>query len=277
MTDSVKAEKNRQISPLVEGVDKKYLYDYYKNQQEDLHRMYYKDRYRKHKQEKRLHIIKELLKGYNHKDDLILDLGCGDGYAFSYSLNGYPVKTYLGLDLSKEKLKKVLGNIKHSSAIVGDAENLPISNKSVNTVLCLETLEHLLDPLATFKEVERVLKPGGIFLLSVPIDSPLQRILIQGIKKLTPQRSSRFNEHLHVFTNASIKCFFKETNFKVLTKRFCGFNFPFLSLVTHKLPYRIFSSIDNLLSKIPLQCFGIGTKFSLSVGREYLVIVAQKT
>lgn len=266
---------DKRISPVVEGLDKKRLYDYYKDQQEDFSRMY-KDKYRKNKQRRRLDIIKELLSGYNNMDNFILDIGCGDGYASSYLLNGYLLKTYFGLDLSAQKLKIVLNRIKCSSAIIGDAENLPVSDASVHTVLCLETLEHLLNPIATLKEIERILKPGGISLISIPIDSALQKILVKGMRKLSKKRNSHFNEHIHLFTMRSINPFLDGTSFKVLTKLFCGFNFPLLDLIATRLPYGVFSSIDNLLCKLPLQCFGIGTKFGLSFGREYLILAVQK-
>lgn len=270
-----KLSGGQKIFPLVEVLDKKKLHAYYKDQQEDFFRMY-KDKYRQHKQRHRLDIIKELLKGYNSKNNFILDIGCGDGYASSYILNDYPLKTYFGLDLSIEKLKKVLRQVRCSRAIIGDAENLPILDASVHIVLCLETLEHLINPIDTLKDIERVLKPGGISLISIPIDSPLQKVLIKVVKKFTKEKASHFNEHIHVFTMRSINRLFNGTSLKVLNKQFCGFNFPLLDLIASQLPYRVFSSIDNFLCKFPLQCFGIGTNFSLSFGREYLILAIQK-
>lgn len=61
-------------------------------------------------------------------------------------------------------------NIDQSSSpdILGDASALPISNNSMDTVICSELLEHVPDPKAILREVWRVLKKEGILLLSTP-------------------------------------------------------------------------------------------------------------
>ena len=52
--------------------------------------------------------------------------------------------------------------------IVGDARTMPISDSCVDVVLITQVLEHVPDPIAVIAEIRRVLKPGGILLLSVP-------------------------------------------------------------------------------------------------------------
>lgn len=44
----------------------------------------------------------------------------------------------------------------------------PVADTSYDTVLCSEVLEHLADPAAALREINRVLKPGGKLILSVP-------------------------------------------------------------------------------------------------------------
>lgn len=268
-------KKPKKLFKIVENVDKKTLHNYYKNQQEDISRMY-EDRHRQNKQKRRLEIIKEIINVFNNTDDFILDIGCGDGYASSYILNGYPISAYFGLDMSNKKLRNVLQKVRYSRVIMGDGENLPFADKSFSKVLCLETLEHLIDPPATIREIQRILKPGGIALISIPVDSPLQGLLIRIIKKIRRNKNSRFDEHIQLFTAQSINALLEECGLSVLTKRFCGFNFPLSNLILESLPYDVFSKIDNSLCRIPLQCFGIGTKFGLSFGREYAVFAVQK-
>jgi len=45
--------------------------------------------------------------------------------------------------------------------IVGSAENLPIADNSVDTVICIALLGHVLYPYVVLNEAFRVLKPGG--------------------------------------------------------------------------------------------------------------------
>lgn len=50
-----------------------------------------------------------------------------------------------------------------------ERERFPHADNSFDLVLCLEVLEHLaIDPMAMMAEVNRVLKPGGLFILSTP-------------------------------------------------------------------------------------------------------------
>jgi SAM-dependent methyltransferase len=48
------------------------------------------------------------------------------------------------------------------------AESVPLAADSVDAVICAELLEHVPDPRAVLGEVARVLRPGGVLLISVP-------------------------------------------------------------------------------------------------------------
>ncbi|MEB3830086.1 class I SAM-dependent methyltransferase [Phormidium sp. CCY1219] len=52
--------------------------------------------------------------------------------------------------------------------IVGDAHAMPFENASFDLVISKDTLEHFLDPFQSVKEVYRILKPGGLFIIWVP-------------------------------------------------------------------------------------------------------------
>ena len=49
-----------------------------------------------------------------------------------------------------------------------EADQIPVSDARFDVVLCTEVLEHLTNPRQTLEEFCRVLKPGGILLLTVP-------------------------------------------------------------------------------------------------------------
>lgn len=55
--------------------------------------------------------------------------------------------------------------------IVSDINSIPASDKSFDVVLCTEVLEHVPDPLASLKEMARLLKPGGTIIITVPFCS----------------------------------------------------------------------------------------------------------
>lgn len=57
--------------------------------------------------------------------------------------------------------------------VVADASEIPLSDASVDVVVCTEVLEHLASPSHCIAEILRILKPGGIFIGSAPFVFPV--------------------------------------------------------------------------------------------------------
>lgn len=55
--------------------------------------------------------------------------------------------------------------------IVSDITSIPVQDGSFDAVMCTEVLEHVPDPVAALKELNRVLRPGGYLLLTAPFAS----------------------------------------------------------------------------------------------------------
>jgi SAM-dependent methyltransferase len=116
---------------------------------------------------KRLDIIEKWCRPYKGK--VILDVGCEEGYLFSRFSPGQGF--LVGIDFLEGPLKRAR---KHSSVILGDAQALPIRDKSVDVSVCSETLEHVEEPRRVLKELDRVTK--GKVILSVPDDGNTRRV-----------------------------------------------------------------------------------------------------
>jgi SAM-dependent methyltransferase len=54
------------------------------------------------------------------------------------------------------------------SAKIPDATCLPFSDGSFDAAACIEVLEHLFEPQRAVSEVLRVLRPGGVLIVTVP-------------------------------------------------------------------------------------------------------------
>jgi ubiquinone/menaquinone biosynthesis C-methylase UbiE len=110
-------------------------------------------------------------------EDRILDLGCGEG---RHAITAYMLKNVesVGIDLSLDDLQTTKkrfcefadpGNEEKSLVIsVANGYQLPFADHSFDKVICSEVLEHIPDYAAVIAEIERVLKPGGLFAVSVP-------------------------------------------------------------------------------------------------------------
>lgn len=55
--------------------------------------------------------------------------------------------------------------------IVSDITCIPRPDKSFDAIMCTEVFEHVPDPVAALKELNRLLKPGGYLLITAPFAS----------------------------------------------------------------------------------------------------------
>lgn len=87
-----------------------------------------------------------------------LDIGAGQ-MAWHNLLSQY-YATYLSGDLAREHIElDLLFDVTHP---------LPFADKTFDTLFCCSVLEHTLEPWQAFVEMERVLAPGGIAIISIP-------------------------------------------------------------------------------------------------------------
>lgn len=96
----------------------------------------------------------------------VLDVGCADG-AIAQHLPA--ITSYLGLDYpaTADLLYRT------RPQVYGDAAALPFRDRSFDTVMMLDVLEHVADPEAALSEASRVLAPGGQLLITIPFAYPL--------------------------------------------------------------------------------------------------------
>jgi SAM-dependent methyltransferase len=94
----------------------------------------------------------------------VLDLGCGTG-AVAQALD--LTHTVTGLDMSEKALDYCRAR-GLTRLVQGDAMALPFPDASFDAVIALDVFEHLPDDEASFRECLRVLRPGGVLVLSVP-------------------------------------------------------------------------------------------------------------
>ena len=114
---------------------------------------------------------KNIIEGLELKNgDKILDVGCGDGYYLHLLSNlGLNLKL-VGTDDDELGLKKAKTNLnKNIKLVQADLmKNLPFKHSLFDKIVMSEVAEHLLNDLKGLREVNRVLKPGGILVLTVP-------------------------------------------------------------------------------------------------------------
>ena len=111
----------------------------------------------------------------------LLDVGCGTGYHLArYRERGFEIA---GMDGSEEMLKQARIANPSIDFKQGDVEKIPFDSNSFDIVLCIEVLRYLPDINPCVGEIVRVLKPGGIALVTAA--PPLQANLYPPINRIT--------------------------------------------------------------------------------------------
>ena len=110
---------------------------------------------------------RNILPDFNNSHKVILDIGCGIGQTFvAAGIAEDDSRTLIGLDNEIEPLLygvREFPNVKFINAL---ADQLPIASSSIDKVVSRVTIPYTNIPV-TFKEINRVLKPGGEIWLTL--------------------------------------------------------------------------------------------------------------
>lgn len=116
------------------------------------------------------------------RKEKILEIGCGRGFYLRTLKSVWPEIDVTGVDINSKYLEIARGfmkdlrgdlkdDLKESLRVklrVADATDLPFKNDSFDRIIASEVLEHIPDDEKAIAEMYRVLKPGGIALVTVP-------------------------------------------------------------------------------------------------------------
>jgi 2-polyprenyl-3-methyl-5-hydroxy-6-metoxy-1,4-benzoquinol methylase len=112
----------------------------------------------------------ELALEHLHTENNVLDMACGAGWG-TRMLAGKARKV-TGIDLAaadifSDEPDALPANLEYK---VGDVTHMPFADEIFDVITAFELLEHV-DADACLREARRVLKPGGLFMLSTPQNS----------------------------------------------------------------------------------------------------------
>ena len=101
------------------------------------------------------------------KGGAILDLGCGTGYGTVELFGGTSI---VGADVSAEAVAYARANYGREGVTFLEAscEALPLTDHQFDLITCFEVIEHLENWRGLLAEAQRLLRPGGSFVVSTP-------------------------------------------------------------------------------------------------------------
>jgi len=188
--------------------------------------------------------------------DAMVELGCGDGSLLREVADALGIRDVYGVDIDEMALKKAAcRDIKVFKADL-NSDPLPFKDDFFDIVLMEEVIEHLVNPYNAIREAYRVLKRGGLFLLSTPnLAWWLNRLaLLLGYQPYWSECSTIYNVgkfkrnlrqplsgHLRLYTYKALKQLLELHGFQVIASKGVTYN---------NLP-SVFKHLDRLISKVP--------------------------
>jgi ubiquinone/menaquinone biosynthesis C-methylase UbiE len=107
----------------------------------------------------------------------VLDIACGTGYGSTILATEGQARRIVGIDLARDALANACGSpLRHKvSFAIGRAERLPLRPETFDVVVSMETIEHLSEPEPFLLELRRVLRAGGLAVVSTPLNNTESR------------------------------------------------------------------------------------------------------
>jgi 2-polyprenyl-3-methyl-5-hydroxy-6-metoxy-1,4-benzoquinol methylase len=187
---------------------------------------------------KRLKTLNSLSK----KKGRLLDIGCGEGLFLEIAKrDGWDV---IGTELSSFAVNHI--REKHGIQVFkGEIVDIGLPDKSFDAVTMWHVLEHTTDPIMTLKEIKRVIKEDGIFILAVPnLNNYPSKWVYRIVKGRRMHLFSPEDRELHLyhFTPKTIELALEKTGFGV--ERII----PDMGII--QWPIRIINYIEYLVSPL---------------------------
>lgn len=125
--------------------------------------------------ERKRRLLKTLLCHVQHGES-VLDIGCGGGLFTKAMYDaGYAVT---GMDISEKAINLARKQFSECKFKIITNGIIPSPDETFAAVWCTEVIEHVLDVHMFLSEINRVLKPGGILILTTPYHGWLKNLLI---------------------------------------------------------------------------------------------------
>ena len=176
------------------------------------------------------------------KKPLIVDLGVGPGLLSIEILNRFSDVRVIGIDPSVEMINHAKKTIKNDNfqAKLGKAEDIPLDSGKVDVVVSRFTLTYWDNPSEGFLEINRVLKPSGIFIFEVlNKDFPKWRLFLLKLKMhIKSADSNVIKYHIDAYKTAYsfdyVEQLFRDSNFEIFYKEYDKKAWKFLIIAKKK-------------------------------------------
>lgn len=141
-----------------------------------------------------------------HQPECVLDVGCGTGRLLRRAYRYWPEAQLIGVDPADGMIERAKLLTPNATFFTSMAETLPLQDASVDLALSTTSFHHWQDQAAGIREIARVLRPGGYFML-VDISMPEWLVGVFRLKRIhspTQMRELFDQAGLHVQTQQKL-------------------------------------------------------------------------
>ncbi len=100
-----------------------------------------------------------------HQPESVLDVGCGTGRLLRRAYRYWPEAQLIGVDPAQGMIEKAKLLTPNATFFTAMAESSPLQDNSVDLAISTTSFHHWQDQAAGIREIARVLRPGGYFML----------------------------------------------------------------------------------------------------------------
>jgi malonyl-CoA O-methyltransferase len=153
--------------------------------------------------------------------DTILDVGTGTGALLHCLRSIYPEASLCGVDLAYNMCLRTVSKLDgYCLAIVGDAENLPITDGAIDLVVSSSALQWVGDISRCLQELRRVLKPGATICIAFFCEGTLSELQRSFMDAACNDGDSVVTARLHRFRSIDeVKSILEKMDFEQIVLR----------------------------------------------------------
>ena len=197
------------------------------------------------------------------RDLAVLDNMCGTGVFLDRLSRDF--QFVVGADISLDMVQRTSAGARTQlkGLVCADADRLPFADSSFDVVNVRGALHHVNPVHTALSEMRRVLRPGGLAIISEPCDD---FFVVRKMRELMYSRMSYFDEEEKTFLSADLVSALRSTGFRIRDRKRFGFLayallgypdvVPRLEFL-HHLPFssalsRTLIAIDKVLARTPV-------------------------
>lgn len=161
------------------------------------------------------------------KNPVIVDVGVGPGLLCQAIYKKIPKATIIGIDPNKKMLELAQENVKLDSfkVLQGFSENIVLKDNSVDIVVSRFSLSYWSNPLKSFTEISRILKPQGCVIIeAINKDFSLLKLFFIKIHMLLKKAGADVTKYhsdvyKQAYTIGEVEEFFLQSGFEIIKRQ----------------------------------------------------------